>query len=826
MTGLPCPPERWPRFSELLDAAMDVPQVDQDSWLSALDDTDDDLRPWLEHVLRGGQSMAPDAFQHGRHFAGSDPARFDAGDEIGPYCLVSRLGEGGMGEVWRASRSARQDNGPQRDVALKLPHAEMLGGPFRQRFRRERDLLAALNHPHIAALYDAGISDVGHPYMALELVTGAPITDFCRDSAAPLEQIVDLVCQMLDALAYAHARLIVHRDIKPSNVMVTADGPTGGAHGGTGGSTRGGQVKLLDFGIAKLLDTEMPAETPLTGIGRLATPGYAPPEQMEGGAITISADLFATGVVLFELCTGHRPPRLRSGGADAPLASSRVAPAGLAPASRLRGDLDAIIARALAIDPAKRYSSADAFAADLTRWRAGLPVSARRIGWPTLTAKFIARNRIGVAMAGVLALTLAGGIGGIAWQAHRASRETARANAVKDFLIGLFKQTDPHGGGKPTDTMTARELLDTGTRQAETAFASQPETEIELLGTLGQIYDGLEDAGRSEQIWSRRLDLARSLYGKGDPRVLDSTLVLADNDAGFMAEDKAKALLASIKPVIFGQYGSDDALRARWLIVRAKTLRATHGGRDEAIADLQAAVAILKSTNVVGDEYASALIDLEGFQYDAELYAQSLVTLDQMRDALIAAHQFDALMQMYYDSEKAARLERLGKFDDAETLFKLTETLAAQRVGRQSLWYLHAVAARAAMASLRGDPVIADRLLLGLINANMKQGASTGADTSVRRVYGAALAREGRAADAVPILETALAETLRHAHDESNLRRTQGWLGDAYDKTGRTAEARTLLMAARNDWILNGPAAGVQALAARERWARFMLEHG
>ena len=815
MTTLPCPPDRWPRFSTLLDAAMDVPQINQDTWLLALQGDDRDLRPWLEHVLRGGQSMAPDAFEHAPPLSSGEAGRFTTGDVLGPYRLASLLGEGGMGQVWRASRSAGHDDGPRRDVALKLPHIELLAGPFRQRFRRERDVLATLTHPHIAALYDAGISAEGHPYMALELVTGAPITAYCQASAAPVERIVDLIRQVLDALAYAHARLIVHRDIKPSNVMVTADG----------------QVKLLDFGIAKLLDADVLAEAPLTEIGRLATPGYAPPEQMEGGAITISADLFATGVLLFELCTGQRPPRLHAGGADAPLASSRAASAvaasgGAAPSRRLRGDLDAIIARALAIDPAQRYSSADAFAGDLRRWRMGLPVSARRVGWPVRAAKLVRRNKAGVALAGVLALALAGGTTGIAWQAHRAAREAARANAVKDFLIGLFEQTDPHGGGKPTDTMTARELLDNGTRRAEAAFAGQPETEIELLGTLGRIYDGLEDSARSQQIWARRLDLARSLYGQADPRVLDGTLILADSEAGFLEEDKAKALLETIRPAIFNQYGPDNILRARWLVGRAHSLRATHGGRDEAIADLQAAIAVMEKLPATGDDFAGALTDLEGFQYDAERYTESLATLNRMRAVLIAHHQYDTIYELFYDCETAARLEHLGRPDEAEALFILAENLAARRVGRQGLWYLHAVSSHAALASLRGDPATAERLLQGLLNASMKQGASTGSDTSVRRVYGAALAREGRAAEAVPILEQALAETIRHGHDEANLRRTQGWLGDAYDKTGRAPQARAMLLAARNDWILNGPAAGVQALAARERWARFLLEHG
>ena len=594
MTRLPCPPAACGRASPSCStSALDLPQSERDGWLERLagDDhaeTRAGARRWelaagpLETgFLRERPKLAPGGL-------------FEAGHDRGAVPAESRLGEGGMGEVWRASRA---DEGPRREVALKLPHPELLGGPFRQRFARERDVLAALSHPHIAQLYDAGLSAEGHPYLALELVEGRPINEDCIAEHASLERRVELVRQVLEALTYAHQRLIVHRDIKPTNVLVT---PEGG-------------VKLLDFGIAKLLRPTEADDARLTqAVSRLATPAYAAPEQMADGEITVATDIFSVGVLLFELCTGQRPFAAAPLGRDAreaPLASQRANAdaAGMHDGGRLaralRGDLDAVIARALALDPRARYSSAEAFARDLTRWRDGLPVGARRVGWAALSVKFARRNKVGVALAAVLALALAGGTGGIAWQARaaaraadRAEQEAARANAVKNFLIGLFEKGDPHGGGKPGETMTVKELLDRGTYRADAAFAGQPETEIELLGTLGEIYDALEDPSRAVQVDGRRLQLARTLYGADDPRVVSGTIGRCGNQT-FVPGHGRRARPAAIgPPAVFTRYGADSLERAQWLTDSAEVhCERMYGGRDEALNDARQAVAIFQA---------------------------------------------------------------------------------------------------------------------------------------------------------------------------------------------------------------------------------------
>jgi eukaryotic-like serine/threonine-protein kinase len=818
MSSLPCPPQHWPRFSELLDAAMELPEATRTDWLNGLAGADAEFRPWLARVLGGAAASRTASFLDRPTQEGLTADSFHAGDRLGPYRLDALLGEGGMGQVWRA---CRDDDGPQREVALKLPQPELLGGPFRARFRRERDVLAALSHPNIAQLYDAGVGAEGHPYLALELVRGRPITDHCREGAASLDRRLALMGQVLEALSYAHARLIVHRDIKPSNVLVTPEGA----------------VKLLDFGIAKLLRAQDTGETLLTQpAALLATPGYAAPEQFTHGAVTVATDVFSAGVLLFELVTGQRPFSRVPADAQAdaaPLASQRAdaaaigCPEGTRLRSKLRGDLDAVIAKALALSPADRYASTEAFGRDVRRCREGLPVAARRVRWVALAAKFVRRNKVGVALASVLALAIVGGTAGVAWQARRAEREAVRANAIKDFLISLFRESDPRTGKpKAVSGMTAKDVLDAGADRADTAFAHDPVTEIELLTALQDMFDVLEDSVRAERVGERRLALARQLYGSADPRVVDGTISLVGSQIFFLDEAKAQALLETIRKPVFKRYGANSKERALWLHARANSLRATHGGWQEAVADETEAIRILGNYFPDDDAYPDALDVLAGYRYDTEEFAASLVLLDRMKAIEQAHHGFDAIEEMMYTTNVGMNLSRLGQADEAEKQFEKAQNLAEQRLGKQSTWYLANMIYRGLLAHMAGDRARSHALFQQAMDIGAGRSASTGQATAMRRAYGTALDEEGDAAASIPLLEAALAQTRLHPKDEANLRRNEGTLGDAYDQAGRTEEARALLQAARTEWMQYGPPHATQTLAARERWAQFLADHG
>jgi serine/threonine protein kinase/TolB-like protein/Flp pilus assembly protein TadD len=395
------------RMSELLEQAVDLDRAGRQRWLQALPEADRDLEVALRQALLP-QDGARGPLDAPPGLDGDDRAQFVDGPQpgqlVGPYLLERLLGAGGMAQVWLAQRA---DGALRREVALKLP---MLGGlrqDLASRFARERDILAQLEHPHIARLYDAGVSAEGLPYLAMEYVPGRPLTAWCDEQRVGLRERLRLYLQVLDAVQYAHDRHVLHRDIKPSNILVTA----------------AGQVRLLDFGVAKLLAAQ-PENTELTRVyGRALTPEYASPELLRGDEVKPPSDIYALGVVLYELLAGSRPYRLQPGasctaleqavlqaqvqrpstqlGAEAAQARAST-PAKLA--RRLRGDLDAIVLKALQLDPNERYPSAEALAEDLQRYLRGEPVEAHAPHTMYRASKFVLRHRAGAGATALFAL--------------------------------------------------------------------------------------------------------------------------------------------------------------------------------------------------------------------------------------------------------------------------------------------------------------------------------------------------------------------------------------------------------------------------------------
>ena len=386
---------RWSVLSPYLDDALAVPEDARESWLSELRTRDPALAGELRTLLEEHRVLAQAGFLEDgpTPFAGPSP-----GQRAGAYTLVSPIGAGGMGAVWLGERS---DGRFERRAAVKIL-AVALAGRGEQRFRREGRLLARLTHPHIAQLLDAGVTSGGQPFFVIEHVDGRPIDEHCRQHGLDVEQRIRLFLDVLDAVAHAHAHLIVHRDIKPSNVHVTNDG----------------SVKLLDFGIAKLIEDEDAAgdATLLTREGSALTPAYAAPEQITGAPVTTATDVYALGALLYLLLTGTHPAgeHLHSTlallkaivDAEPPRASEAAAKAiGRDRGRRLRDDLDTILAKALQKSPADRYPSVAALADDLRRHLGHHPISARPDTIVYRSAKFLRRQRIPVAAA---ILTLAG----------------------------------------------------------------------------------------------------------------------------------------------------------------------------------------------------------------------------------------------------------------------------------------------------------------------------------------------------------------------------------------------------------------------------------
>src|ERR1700691_447028 len=417
-------PDQWQAVSPYLDQALGMTDDERGAWLSSLGEQDPALATQLAALLSEHRVLAQEGFLENRRFALPNATGL-AGQKLGPYTLISQIGQGGMGSVWLARRS---DGRFERQAAVKFVNIALAGRATEERFKREGSILGRLTHPHIADLLDAGVSSDGQPYLVLEYVDGEAIDRYCDEHKLDVEARVRLFLEVLAAVAHAHANLIVHRDIKPSNVLVTTSG----------------EVKLLDFGIAKLLEGEgqTGAATLLTHEGGSAlTPQYAAPEQLTGKPVTTATDVYALGVLLYILLSGRHPagPGLNSPAellkAVVDLEPPRVSDATTADNSKfiaesrsttadklrreLRGDLDTIVGKALKKDPQERYASVTAFADDLQRYLKHEPISARPNTLAYRTAKFLRRNRTVVVLTATAIALVIGSLSTGLWIADR-----------------------------------------------------------------------------------------------------------------------------------------------------------------------------------------------------------------------------------------------------------------------------------------------------------------------------------------------------------------------------------------------------------------------
>jgi tetratricopeptide (TPR) repeat protein len=427
--------DRWPALSALLDEALALPAPDRAAWLASLAGDRAELKDTLRELLEAhagvetGDFLATLPKLHGAASAAAGGGELTPGLMVGPYRLIAELGQGGMGAVWLAERA---DGQVKRKVALKLPLVSRLRQNLAARFLRERDILARLEHPHIARLYDAGLDANGLPYLAMEYVEGQPIDKHCDQRQLGLQPRIELFEQVLQAVQYAHAHLVIHRDLKPSNILVTAEG----------------QVRLLDFGIAKLLANDTGAEeTALTQLsGRALTPDYASPEQIRGEPLTIATDVYSLGVVLYQLLSGQRPYQLKVAsaaqleqailGVDPPRPGSVATEAAALQrgttsrrlAKALAGDLDTIALKALAKVPAERYATVATLAQDLERHLRREPIGARPAGVGLRLLKLAQRNRAATAAVAGIFFSLAIGLAAALWQANVAREQARFAN--------------------------------------------------------------------------------------------------------------------------------------------------------------------------------------------------------------------------------------------------------------------------------------------------------------------------------------------------------------------------------------------------------------
>jgi serine/threonine-protein kinase len=641
------------------------------------------------------------------------------GTHCGAWTLLRPIGEGGMGQVWLAERN---DGMYSRRAAVKLLGRGGGGAAAFARFVREGQILARLTHPNVAGLIDAGVQD-GERYLVLEYVAGLRIDDWCDERQLAVRDRVRLFLQLCKAVAHAHGNFVVHRDLKPSNVLVTDDGV----------------VKLLDFGVAKLVEGgDVPGEaTELTRAGGVGmTPEFAAPEQVLGGPVTAATDVYALALVLYELLTGRRPFARGHGTAAAVLravvetearrASAAVAEDRDAERSRrlaenrstqparladvLRGDLDNILGKALKKAPVERYGTVREFAADLRRWLDDLPVEARSDSISYRTLKFVSRHRYAVGTATVATLAVLVGAAIALWQAHearlqaaRAEREAAKANAVKGFVLDLFNEGDVNNpGGKVARDATVETLLDNGVERVGTRLAKQPEVREELLDTLAILQLQYEAPAKSEALYRQLHSTRAELYGPGDERTLDALVSVSTALRNQTRYEAADAMCAEVIRRLDAAGLAAPRVRGRALKERAYAQYRMASGSDAAAVRYGEEAVRLLGTLPPDDVYQDALYNL-GRAYEAvERYPDAAATF--ARGIRIARRIFgEDASQVHGGRQMRARvLGADGAFVEAERELAAAAAGFMRKVGESHRYYVDAMAEQAEILALWG----------------------------------------------------------------------------------------------------------------------------
>ena len=624
------PTARFNRVDSVFDAAVDLPIDEQVAYVEATCADDPDLRAEVIELLRAYHSAdsfldAPAAHLAAPFLEAAKAIAGPAPDRIGPFRIMREIGRGGMGRVFLGERA---DGQFEQRVAIKLMQHGTPG--VIRRFVEERRILALLEHPGIARLVDGGITSNGLPYFAMELVDGEPIDQYCETRNLTLEQRLSLFASVCDAVTYAHQRLVIHRDLKPSNILVTTSG----------------QVKLLDFGIAKLLGTQAPDLTQTEF--SVMTPEFAAPEQIRGTSISTATDVYSLGVLLYMLVTGSRPYEIRG---KSPAEIERIIceevppkPSVKAPANlqrRLRGDLDLIAMTALQKEESRRYQSPASLAQDLDRFREGHAILARPDTATYRIRKFVGRHRPGVAAAALLVVGLLGATSRERVLRNRAEIEAQKAREVESFLIGVFDVADPYAIKKPdAGTLTARELLDRGAARIDSTLAEQPAVQAELRTVLGRVYGRLGLFDKAKPLLERSLEQRKGIGDPDEAGIAENTDLLGQALVSLDKLDEAEPLLR-------------NALEQR--------RRLSEGRADTAVAGSL--------------EHLATLFEQRGKINDAEpLYRESLA----IREALSGDSTVEFANTM---NNLALVLYRKSAYAEAEPLYRRALAIITARLG-------------------------------------------------------------------------------------------------------------------------------------------------
>jgi serine/threonine protein kinase/tetratricopeptide (TPR) repeat protein len=685
-------------LQQILDEAQTLPPDQRLRYIREACATDSDLYASAIHELESRQqwfgedgAAAP---------APAEESVVDlAGERVGPYRIVRSLGRGGMGEVFLAARADEQF---QQQVAIKLVRRGLLSRQLQGRLKLERQILATLDHPNIARLFDGGTTTDGTPYIVMEYVDGEPIDVYCDSRCLSIEQRLRLFQTICSAVHRAHQNLIVRRDLTPSNIRVTRDGTP----------------KLLDFGIAKLLDDRHMMHTMAVTQAdyRVLTPDHASPEQIRGDPITTASDTYVLGVVLYELLCACKPFTLKGNRLgdlehaiceETPPAPSAVVQArhdaaeiarqrGASPARlrrELAGDLDNIVLMAMRKEPERRYSSVEQFAADVQRHLDGMPVLARADAWSYRAGKFLARHSLAVGLAVAFLAVLIGFSVTTYLQAQRIAQERdlaeaeraraltsqQRAEAVKDFLIDSFRLADPsHARGKE---ITAREILDQGAARIGKELRAQPDLQATLLDTIGSVYLSLDLPDDAQPLIEQGLAVRRQLFGQ---RHLDvaSSLYSLNRVYEKKGDLKTAEALAIDSLAINTQLTGEQSLETAGSLCRLGVLEYAKGELANAQRRLEECLRI--RTALRGPDHEDLTIPLDNLARLAQARRDFAEAERLDREALridLLTRGKDHPQYIRHLHNLATTLHDRGDLDGAEPLYRQTVELLRQVLG-------------------------------------------------------------------------------------------------------------------------------------------------
>ncbi len=746
-------PERWQRIEEIFGTVVDRPTAERGAYLTSVCGGDEELRREVLELLahETADGFLEEPIRHATFAVTNEPADEMLGRHIGPYRLTRLIGRGGMGTVYEAARDDQQFD--QR-VALKIIKRGMDSDFVRERFLRERQILAGLDHPHIARLLDGGATVEGLPYFAMEFVAGESITDYCHRQKLSLGAKLDLFRDVCAAVQHAHQKLVVHRDLKPSNILVTANGTP----------------KLLDFGIAKLLSPD-PGEalTRTETAIRLMTPDYASPEQVRGGTITTATDVYALGVVLYELLTERRPYQFET---YAPAAIERAIcdtevprPSDVADrvksseatktesgmmklgtrlfhhssydihSSQLRGDLDNIVMMAMRKEPARRYPSVEKLSDDIRRYLDGLPVTARPDTFTYRAGKFVRRHRVGVSAVALVLLSLLGGIFATTRAAQQARAERDRANqaaaaaeAATNSLVAMFEFADP--GNAKGNAITAKELLDQGAEKVLLELKDQPAVQAKLMDTIGDLYKNIGVLDRSQQLMEQSLKLRRLTFGLEHVDVATSLHHLAT-----LAFEK-------------GDFTKSESLFREALALRLKLLGAEHSDVANSMSGL-----------------GQTLTELGKFSEAESLVREAL----EMRRRRLNPDQKDIAESL---NGLGRVLSEQGKFAEAAEVYRQSLTIHRKLYGEEHPLVADSLNNVAAMLHELGDYNSAESLFREALDLRRKLLGNEHPDVAVSFANLASLLQDKREYDEAERLYRQALELRRKLFGENHLKLT------------------------------------------------------